>query len=62
MDDFEEKDDDISLEDLEREESSEYSGTCDDWSDSYDDIDSEAWESEYGSDEDELSGDPWSLS
>lgn len=64
MSDFEDQDDYMSLDDLDREEESNYATTTsDDWGDSYDDMDSEAWDREYrGDDEEELEDDPWALS
>ena len=63
MSDFEEQDDYMSLEDLDNEEESGYSVPTDDWGDSLDDMDAEAWDKEYrGDDSEELEDDPWALS
>jgi len=63
MSDFEEQDDYMSLEDLDNEEESGYSVPTDDWGDSLDDMDAEAWDKEYrGDDLEELEDDPWALS
>lgn len=63
MSDFADQDDYMSLEDLDSEEESELSLVNDDWSDSLDDMDSEAWDKEYrGEDGEELEDDPWALS
>ncbi len=56
----------ISLDDLESMESSQEGDEHslydeDDWGDSYDDLDSEAWERQYNHDEEELERDPWEL-
>ncbi len=65
----EEEDEDktISLDDLENlEQEQEHQDDPyydeNDWGDSYDDLDSEAWERQYGTDEDEdVEPDPWDL-
>ena len=67
----EEEDKTISLDDLEnieREREREQEKRDDpfynedDWGDSYDDLDSEAWERQYRQDdEDEIESDPWGL-
>ena len=65
MSNFEEQDQDsyMSLEDLDNQEDSEISVVSDDWGDSMDDMDSEAWDKEYrGDDSEELEDDPWALS
>ena len=68
---LEEEDDEddktISLDDLENlEHSKEHEGDPfydeDNWGESYDDMDSEAWERQYGIDDDEeVDTDPWEL-
>lgn len=61
--DYEDQDEFLSLDDLDHEENSEFSSGNDDWGDSYDDMDSEAWDKEYRGDEmEELEDDPWALS
>lgn len=67
MSDWEE-DNTISLDDLESlENSQEYPDDIqvdeDDWGDSYDDLDSESWEKQFGLDdvEEEIERDPWEL-
>lgn len=63
MGDFDDQDDDMSLEDLDNEEESGFSVGNDDWGDSFDDMDAEAWDKEYrGDDLEELEDDPWALS
>ena len=61
----EEEDKTISLDDLEdmengKEKEHEPSFDQDDWGDSYDDLDSEAWERQYRQDDD-VEVDPWDL-
>ena len=58
----------ISLDDLESlENNQEKPGDAnvddDDWGDSFDDLDSEAWEKQYGQEDadDEIERDPWEL-
>ena len=67
-DDLDDEDDEktISLDDLEdlengKEQDGEPSFDQDDWGDSYDDLDSEAWERQYRQDDEELEVDPWDL-
>lgn len=61
--DFDDQDDLMSLEDLDQEEDSDYFLKNEDWGDSFDDMDSEAWDKEYrGDDLEELEDDPWALS
>ncbi len=64
MSDFEDQDDDMSLEDLDESvDSGSTSVVSDDWGDSYDDMDAESWDKEYrGDDGEELEDDPWALS
>lgn len=64
MSDFEDQDDDMSLEDLDESvDTGLTSAAGDDWGDSYDDMDSESWDKEYRGDEgEELENDPWALS
>jgi hypothetical protein len=63
MSDFDEQDGFMSLDDLEDEEDSDLSEENDDWGDSFDDMDAEAWDKEYrGDDSEELEDDPWALS
>ena len=58
----------ISLDDLESQENEQEHNVDvpvdeDDWGDSFDDLDSEAWERQYGQedDDDEVERDPWEL-
>ncbi|MBB6482050.1 hypothetical protein [Spirochaeta isovalerica] len=62
--DYDDQDDLMSLDDLDDEENSDYFSGSDDWGDSYDDMDSEAWDREYRGDDvlEELEDDPWALS
>ncbi len=67
MSDWEE-DNTISLDDLESlENNQEHPGDNqvdeDDWGDSFDDLDSESWEKQFGLDdvEEEIERDPWEL-
>lgn len=63
MSDFDDQDDFMSLDDLDTEEETGYETGNDDWGDSLDDMDSEAWDREYrGDDSEELEDDPWALS
>jgi len=62
----EDDDDTISLDDLESIENEQKKKIEtpldeDDWGDSYDDLDSEAWERQYRPEEDEIERDPWEL-
>lgn len=64
QDDDDEDDSIISLEDLENLENEKMNDSPvdeDDWGDSYDDLDSEAWERQYRPEEDEVEKDPWEL-
>lgn len=63
MSDSDDQDNYMSLEDLDNEEESGLEVASDDWGDSFDDMDSEAWDKEYrGDDSEELEDDPWALS
>jgi len=66
MSDFDDDDQDdfMSLDDLDNEENSGFYSGSDDWGDSYDDMDAEAWDREYRGDDgsEELEDDPWALS
>ncbi len=63
MSDYDDHDDNLSFEDLEDEEREITSSEDEDWGDSMDDMDSEAWDRKYrGDDEEELEDDPWALS
>ncbi len=64
--DDEEDENTISLDDLEemengRERENDTVYDQDDWGDSYDDLDSEAWEKQYRQEEEDLTVDPWDL-
>jgi len=67
FDDEDEDDKTISLDDLEslendRERQDDPFYDEDDWGDSFDDLDSEAWERQYRqNDDDEIEPDPWDL-
>ena len=56
----------ISLDDLEsmeKEQANQVDSNVDeeDWGDSYDDLDSEAWERQYRQEDEEVERDPWEL-
>lgn len=64
--DDDEDDATISLDDLENLENEKMNGNDspvdeDDWGDSFDDLDSEAWERQYRPEEYEIEKDPWEL-
>lgn len=63
MSDFEDRDEFMSLEDLDEESDTGLGPDKEDWGDSFDDMDAEAWDKEYrGNDDEELEDDPWALS
>ena len=59
MSDLEE--DSLSLEDLDGDVNETADPSDESWSDSYDDLDAEAWDTLYGDEEEELDKDPWDL-
>jgi len=61
MSDFDDQDGFMSLDDLDNEEQSAAGVGSDDWGDSFDDMDSEAWDNEYHAEDEELEDDPWAL-
>ena len=64
--DDDDEDKTISLDDLEsmeKEQANQVDSNVDeeDWGDSYDDLDSEAWERQYRQEDEEVERDPWEL-